>query len=376
MAYTQATSALARSPKKAVLVTGASGYIGFAVCRAFSRAGWNVHGLVRRAEAAEKLTAEEITPVLGAISANLDFVDELLSQPSTPAFDVVVSCTEQLPFHEHWEHILPLLTKVAQHSQQGSVKPLVLMSSGCKDYGTTSRHGDADLAPHNEDSSLNPVDLLKARTLCSLKVFEHADLFDAAVLRPTPLHGYSGSYYGVIFDAMALLREGGGEIDAKAGIKVPGNIQNIYHGCHVDDCAEAYVALATHPDRAAVNGECFNVSGYRYETVGDIAAALEIEYGIVKGGITAAPSAEVRPEFRSLEAGFGFSQWVDSSKIRKLTGWTDTRMLFTENLHVYRLAYEAAARAGDAGVGRIRKRVAGFLAMGFTYGVPKAESGN
>lgn len=149
-------------------------------------------------------------------------------------------------------------------------------------------------------------------------------------------------------------------------VKVPGHRDNIYHGCHIDDCGDAYVALATHPVRERVRGECFNVSAYRYETVGDILAALGTEYGF-EGGIVATPLAEARPELRKLESVLGYTQWVDSGKIRKLTGWTDRRELFSENMHVSRLAFEAAAQAGDSGVARIRDRVAGWMASGVKF---------
>ncbi|KAJ3564259.1 hypothetical protein NPX13_g7903 [Xylaria arbuscula] len=75
MSYAQATIALARPPPKTVLVTGANGFIGYAVSRAFVRAGWCVYGLTRRADTVDSLLAEEITPVIGSISADLSFVD-------------------------------------------------------------------------------------------------------------------------------------------------------------------------------------------------------------------------------------------------------------------------------------------------------------
>ncbi|KAI1123173.1 NAD(P)-binding protein [Nemania abortiva] len=378
MPYVQATAAEARAPKKTVLVTGAGGYIGSAVSRAFVRAGWRVYGLVRRAEAANALIAAEITPVIGSLSPDLSFLDTLLAAPSTRPFDVVVSCTEQLPFDEHWAHVIAVLTKIGEHARRhNAAKPLVLMSSGCKDYGMTPRHGAPDLAPHDEGSPLRPMELLTGRTYCTLKVFEHTDLFDAAVIRPTPLFGYGGSYYGVIFEALGRLCESssgsGGDAKVITGVKVPGHTDNIYHGCHIDDCADGYVALAEHPVRADVSGECFNISGYRYETVGDILAALAEEYGI-DGGIATAPLSEVRPELRALEPVFGFCQWVDSGKIRKLTGWTDKRELFSENVHAYRLAYEAAAAEGDAGVARIRDRVEGWVGSGLEFEKTQREN--
>ncbi|KAI1170693.1 NAD(P)-binding protein [Nemania sp. FL0916] len=365
----------ARRPEKpTVLVLGASGYLGDAVSRAFARAGWRVYGLVRRASAASSLFADEITPVIGSITARGDALDTLLADESTRPFDVVVSCTEQIPFDAHWAHILQLLVKVARHAgaEKGrKKKPLVLMSSGCKDYGTTARDREVGLAPHTEDSPLKPADIVSPRAFSALDVFEHKDLFDAAVIRPTPLFGYGGSYYGVLFKAMRGWLENGGGSDGNV-LKVPGHLGNIYHGCHIDDCAEAYVALATHPSRAAVSGECFNISGYRYETVGEMMSAMTAEYGI-KADIIAAPTAEVSPELRALAAGTEYSQWVDSSKIRELTGWTDRRELFSENMHMYRLAYEAAEQAGDSGVARIQDRVAGWAASGVTFQEKRAN---
>ncbi|KAI8633312.1 NAD(P)-binding protein [Xylariaceae sp. FL1651] len=365
---------------KTVLVTGAGGYIGFAVSRAFVRAGWDVFGLIRRAEGADALLTEEITPLIGAIGPDLAFLDNFLTKPSTPPFDVIVSCTEQIPFGEHWQHVSALLTKVANHyhAKNSGGRPLVLMSSGCKDYGQTARHGDPRLAPHCETSPLDPKEILVARTTCTLKVFEqhNRDLYDAAVIRPTPLFGYGGSYYGVLFEALGRLQtqtqiqgtdvEKDGEGHG-AQVRVPGHPDNIYHGCHIDDCADAYVALATYPVRSQVNGESFNISGYRYETVGEILLALAAEYGI-RGAITTAPLKEIsNPELRALEAMLGYTQWVDSTKIRKLTGWTDKRKLFSENVRTYRLAYEAAARAGDAGIKRFSDRVAGWAAAGLSF---------
>ena len=52
---------------KTVFITGATGYVGRNVARAFRRAGRRVLGLTRDAAKAASLAAEEITPVIGTL---------------------------------------------------------------------------------------------------------------------------------------------------------------------------------------------------------------------------------------------------------------------------------------------------------------------
>ncbi|KAI1803026.1 NAD(P)-binding protein [Daldinia bambusicola] len=345
------------TPKKSVFVTGANGYIGSAVCRAFARAGWRVFGLIRRPDAAAALYAEEITPVIGSVSPDASFPEALAKL--APTLDVVVSCTQQFPFAPHFAAVLSLVRKLAASPVANSgggrrrrrrVRPLlVLVTSGCKDYGATGVHGSDGLAPHVETSPLEPLDLIRDRAFESLRIFEHADEFDAAILRPTPVYGYDSSYYGAAFELASAAARSEGRL-----LELPFDSGTVIHGCHVDDCAEAYVALAEHADRRAVAGQCFNVSGARYETLGMIAGALKTEYGLRDVVQAQAPSGEGAEVDWSLYISLGHSQWVDSTKIRKLTGWTDKRLAFWENLHVYRMAYEEAARRGHEGVLRVR----------------------
>ncbi|KAI2616165.1 NAD(P)-binding protein [Hypomontagnella submonticulosa] len=334
--------------RKTVLVTGANGYIGFAVCRAFNRAGWRTYGLVRRVEAASALIAEEIIPIIGSISKDATWVEDL--HQHTKTVDVVVSCTEQFPFAAHYEAIAILIRKLAEISNKHGVRPLVLASSGCKDYGTTGLHGSPGLAPHTEDSPLHPMDLLSERCFSSLRIFEHKDLFDAAVIRPTPVFGYDSSYYGMVFELAAAAAK-----TKERSFKLAMDFNTITHGCHIDDCGEAYLALAEHADRSAITGQCFNISAARYDTLAAVAKAMEVEYGLT-GGVVQVSAED--PTVPFLDMVLGYSQWVDSTKIRKLTGWSDKRMLLSENLHVYRMAYEEAAKRGHEGVLKVKERIA------------------
>jgi hypothetical protein len=45
----------------------------------------------------------------------------------------------------------------------------------------------------------------------------------------------------------------------------------------------------------------------------------------------------------------GFSQWVGNEKLKRVTGWRDKRMGFSEAMGVYRRAFEAK-REKDPGV--------------------------
>ncbi|KAJ4259557.1 hypothetical protein NW762_007486 [Fusarium torreyae] len=338
--------------RRNVIVTGANGYVGSAVCRAFARAGWNTYGLIRNPQAQEELALSEIIPIIGSFT-DLSFLNSLFEEIST--FDVIVSCTEKIPgYAAHFKEVIACVKTLAEQSNQHGVRPLVLWSSGCKDYGTTAVHGAPGLAPHVEDSPMNGPEILKERTESSARVFDYVDLFDAAVIRPTCVFGYSNSYYGAIFDYAAAQKESGAQV-----LRVPGDPNSIMHATHIDDCGEAYVSLAEHADRSAVGGQFFNISGHRYETLDEIAASVAKEYNF-EHGVKIVPHSEAEPSVPpGLHWVFSFSQWVGSDKIRSLTGWKDRRALFSESIHAHRLAYDAYKNRGHSNVAEIRKRIGG-----------------
>jgi len=377
------TSTTTTTPPKAltVLVVGASGYLGSAICTAFLRAGtpsrtFRVHGLVRRAAAALPLAKNEVIPILGRLPDRQSLVTSVLSYANT--WDVIVTCTEPSRSDTaHWDDLLFLVQGLSAASAAHGVRPFVLWSSGCKDYGTTGLHGADGLGPHVETTPLDTHPLIAGRTDAALGALDRAaaagSTFDASVVRATPLFGYTSSYYGAGFDYVSAVAQ-----TAKEKILVftpPAG--TILHGIHVDDAADGYVALALtalstavredgKTGRQAVSGEVFNISGRRYETLEEVGTALAREYGFdgVRFGVsdTELP-ASVSAHALTLLLVWGWSQWVGSDKIRRVTGWRDWRPLLAENLAVYRRAYEAAAASDgsrtDDNVERIKKRMAG-----------------
>ncbi|KAF9881758.1 hypothetical protein CkaCkLH20_00904 [Colletotrichum karsti] len=293
-----------------VLVIGANGYLGLAVCRAFLRAAaptdpehddaetnpcpYRVYGLVRRPSAARDLSVNEVTPIVGELSDTENTLREILSH--SPRWDVIVTCTEpaktdSVAEAEHWNAIFKLIGGLTEASR-------------CKDYGTTSVHGTLGLKPHTETSSLDAPPPIRGRTDAALKALEMAqnshngiesEGFDVAVIRATPIFGYSGSYFGAGFEYASRALSAKADVsfgeDSQA-LKFTADAGTILHSLHVDDCAEAYVALATTAlllradgdiKKAKIAGEVFNISGRRYETLEEVGKALAAEYGFTGG---------------------------------------------------------------------------------------------
>lgn len=336
-------------PSTNVLVTGANGYIGNAVARAFVGAGYRTYGLVRQHKACSSLAALEILPLLGS-AEDTSFLTSL--EAEGVVFSIIVSTTTTegvSDYDSHYNAIISLFRTLATSSNAAGIRPLVFITSGCKDYGPGALANDPDLAPQTELTPLNPQTSLVNRATYALKTFENKDLFDTVVLRPTHVYGYMSSLYAFFFIFAEQEKQNGEWV-----VEEDGN--TIVHALHVDDCAEAYVALAE-AKREAVAGQCYNISSRRFETVDEVLNALVKEYGIPGGVKYVKREGAPGPRAKLL----GFSQYVGSEKLRRDTGWTDKRKLFSEGIKQYRVAYEAAVERGDERLSMMVQKVAGRI---------------
>ncbi|KAK5045868.1 hypothetical protein LTR84_008961 [Exophiala bonariae] len=338
---------------RTVLVTGANGFLGSAAARIFAISGWQTYGLIRDARHAPGLLRDEIIPVIGS-AADTSFVATL------PAIDVVASTTEDISnYVGHFEDSIKLFKAIAaryrtvkeKNESSARARPLVIFTSGCKDYGTTAYDGHADLQPHTEESPLNGPPQLALRTKHSQRIFDHSADFDAVLTRPTTFYGRTGTYYAPIFTLAQQAVDAG-----LAELTLPSDPRSVMHGTHGDDVAAAYVAIAT-SERAVVTGQVFNISSHRYETAAEVGREIEKSYGL-KVKWAGFPSLDA-PGVDFVDWLFGFSQWVGSEKIRRLTGWTDRKPLFSEMFDTYRASFEEYLRVQDDQVTKLQARVAG-----------------
>lgn len=332
--------------RNTVLVTGANGYIGNAVAQAFQKAGYTTYGLVRSEKSASELEKLSIIPIVGS-AADPDGVVMAL-QSHTTSLSVIASTTEDTTnYVPHFNDSVVLLRMLANASKKAGVRPLVLFTSGSKDYGRDGFDGTPDLSMQTEKSPIRPPPFLADRATHSIKILDE-DTFDAILLRPTHVHGNTSSYLGQFFEMASNAKRD------SLPLRLETDPRSIFHTLNVDDCAEAYVALADHADRSQVAGQIFNISaGKRYETMGDITNALVKLYNI-EGGVVFDPS-----DAASLDTAnplIAFSQWVGSEKLRGLTGWANRRPMFVEGLAQYRAEYEQAVREEAANIARVKAR--------------------
>ncbi|KFZ22427.1 hypothetical protein V502_02880, partial [Pseudogymnoascus sp. VKM F-4520 (FW-2644)] len=210
------------SPQKTALIIGANGYIGSAVARAFARASYLTLGLVRSnsSDPLGDLTAYNVRLIIGAASNVSAAVTSI--QSCTRTFDLIVIATEDRSL-SHFEGTIELVCALAKLSNGAGIKPLVIFSSGCKDYGPGDLDGASNMKSHTEETSLKAPPSLMPRTLNALKFLEYPDLFDAVITRPTNVHGYSSSYYGLFIDLALTAKE------KHTRLMLPGDPRTIMH---------------------------------------------------------------------------------------------------------------------------------------------------
>jgi nucleoside-diphosphate-sugar epimerase len=180
-------------------------------------------------------------------------------------FDVLVVTTEDnTNYIPHYNAIITLFTTLSQaYVSKTSSKPLVIFTFGCKNHGQST-----SLTPHTETSPLNPPPILAPRAKATEEIVSSTHYpFDIVAVRPTNVYGYTSSYYGFFALAEKAVGSGSGKwvIDESP--------DTILHAMHIDDCADAYVALAG-CKREVVKGQIYNISASKYETLRDIAEAL------------------------------------------------------------------------------------------------------
>jgi nucleoside-diphosphate-sugar epimerase len=276
-----------------ILVTGATGYIGSAVCEALISAGHRVDALVRSEEKAAAVRALGCEPCLGS----LEDLDRLRAACS--AADAVIHTAGR-----------PDPSAGAVDRAAAGAMLDALAGSG-KAFIYTSGVwvlGDTGGRMLGEIARVRPPALVAWRPAVEQLVLEAKERGVASVvLRPGMVFGRKGGAVGAMF---RQAREEG-------AVRVIGDGENHWSSVHIDDLADLYARAAADPPA----GELFIVTGGMPQPVKKIAAAVAKACGI-EGKVQNVPLDEARKQMGPLADCLAMDCRAGSTKAARFFGWT------------------------------------------------------
>jgi CDP-glucose 4,6-dehydratase len=170
-------------------------------------------------------------------------------------------------------------------------------------------YGSSDELPYREDFPLrasNPYDASKAAADILARSYWHSYELPVAVSRFANLYGGGDlNFTRLVPEAVSAALDGRAPV-----IRSDGTPERDF--LYVEDAVSAYLALLEALDRGPARGEAFNAGGDRPHSVAE-----------VLGLIAEVAGTGVEPRFEgegNLEGEID-RQWVDSSKLREMTGW-------------------------------------------------------
>jgi CDP-glucose 4,6-dehydratase len=261
---------------QSVLVTGAHGLLG----------GWLVKALLERGR--DRFVARAIAEY------EVDSVFHLAAQTIVGTANRSPASTFETNIRGTW--------MVLEACRAEDVQRVVVASSD-KAYG---RHTEL---PYREEMALQPVypyDVSKAATDLISRSYWHTFGLPVAVTRFANLYGGGDTNPSrLVPESVAAALAG-----RRPVIRSDGSPERDF--LYVEDAAEAYLAIWSALGRGEGRGEAFNAGGGSPHRVGDVVAL-----------ICKLAASNVEPDIRGAgtPAGEIDRQYVDSSKLRALTGW-------------------------------------------------------
>jgi nucleoside-diphosphate-sugar epimerase len=301
-----------------VFVTGATGYVGSHVARAFRRAGHEVWGLVRGEGRSAALQRFEIRPVVGTLESPASW------RPAAAACSVLVHCASDSGA-DRWARDRAAVQDLLKACGEGSRPKALLYTSGVWVYGNTGP------SPADETSIPSPLPLVAQRPAIEALVTGAAGA-RGLVLRPGCLYGGSGGE-GMTesWFAGALSPE---------GVTLVGESANKWAMVHADDVGDAYVRAA----ESGASGEIFNLTDGSRESVREMAEAAARAAG-ARLPIRFLPVEEARKTMGDFVDALVVDQNVDSRKASALLNWRPRHRGFADEAEIYFAAWQASQKS-------------------------------
>ncbi|KIJ60222.1 hypothetical protein HYDPIDRAFT_32478 [Hydnomerulius pinastri MD-312] len=302
-----------------VLVLGASGFIGFPVAQALSRAGHTVYGLTRSATKAKQLAADEIIPIIGEPSVSDTWIHLV------PTLDVVIEAIGgTADLRNIAVSLLSIVGTAAQATRPPSAPKITyIYTSGMWVHGSSPNEFICDTTP------LNPITLVAWRPAVEQAILKDEKV-NGIVIRPALLYGKSASLLDPVFEAAAT----GGKV---AWYGKPGGRFALIHP---DDLADLYVRVV---EKAPIlGGLAIDAGNENTEPVDDFLQRL-LEVSGAKG-----PYEWITPS-NLFEEALSTTQLLRPYLAKSLLGWSQKKPGLTEGLPLYYAAWKALQDGKEKG---------------------------
>jgi len=294
-----------------IFITGATGYIGFAVAKTFRRAGHQVIGLTRSKEKAKLLAKEEIEPITGSLQNPDEFIK--VAEQSNIIIHAAVDYnnnTEELDRN--------MIERFIDAAKKSTKIEKLIYTSGTWVYGSSEEI-------LTEESEINPIKTVNWRPAIDRLVIDNPYL-NGIVIRPGCVYGGQGDMTNDLFDSVIN----------KNSVNIIGDGSNRWPMVHVDDLAYAYL-LAAEKD---VSNTAFNIVEETSASINEIIAGIKrlsndrIELNFI-------PLEKAIHNMGNLAEALAINQTFDASSARNTLGWLPKHDGFLNDLEIYYSSWKA-----------------------------------
>lgn len=285
-----------------VFVTGATGYIGSAVCEALQKAGYAVVGLARSEDKVRTLAAQG----LGAHRGDLRDLASLAEgvRHADAVIHTALPAAADAPQVDR-AAVEAILFELSQFN-----RPFIY-TSGCWVLGSTGgRIAD-------EEAPLTPTPLVAWRPAVEQLVLEAARHgVQGVVLRPAMVYGRGG---GLVTSFVQSARKYG-------AARIIGDGENRWTFVHVDDLADLYVRAL-----GAASGTLLFAAHGPAIRVREVAEAASRAAGAA-GKVETVPLEEARKTMGPLADALALDQQISGERAMRVLGWRPQAPSVTEEL--------------------------------------------
>jgi nucleoside-diphosphate-sugar epimerase len=303
-----------------VFITGASGYVGHSVAKAFRAKGHTVYGLVRSEDDAHLLSLDEIWPVLGDLEHPESYRHAL------EEVEVAVQCAFDYSSDKGVETDGKTIDTILEVFSQSPLPRSLIYTSGVWVYGSQG------YKMVDESTPLNPLEIAKWRPSHEEKVLKAASpSLRSVVMRAGHVYGGVGGLTNLLFVSTQ-----------NGSVSIIGEGHNRWPMVHVQDLAHAYVSAAEKELTNVILNVVDDSTATLRETAEAIARAANLE-----GKIQVVTKEEGEKQFGSIADGLQIDLTVNNSRIKRLLGWQIHHAPFIYDVDLYFNAWQTTQTAEE-----------------------------